>query len=197
MVILIDNYDSFTYNLVHLIGEENIPVTILRNDQCTVEEILNRKPSCIILSPGPCNPDKAGVCLDLVRQAKNNRIPVLGVCLGHQTIGQVFGGKIVHAPEPIHGKVDTIQVCQPTHLFRSLPSSFQATRYHSLIIDRKTLSDEFYITAETKSAEEQEGLIMAIEHKTLPIAGVQFHPESIRTQGGRVMIRNFFDWVKS
>jgi anthranilate synthase component II len=196
MVILIDNYDSFTYNLVHLIGEEGISTTILRNDQYTTEEILNRKPSHIVISPGPCDPDKAGICLELIRAAAVHKIPLLGVCLGHQALGQAFGAKIVRAPEPIHGKVDRLKVCKPNALFQGIDDTFEATRYHSLVIERSTLSDEFRITAETFPKTPQETpLIMAIEHKTLPMAGLQFHPESIRTQHGHLMIRNFFQWV--
>lgn len=185
MYLLIDNYDSFTYNLWHYLGELGAKVEVERNDQVSVADALARKPSGIILSPGPCDPDRAGICLDMVVAAADAGIPLFGVCLGHQSIGQAFGGKIVRAPAPMHGKVSAV-----THtdhpMFKDIPSPVTVTRYHSLIVERDSLPDVLDVTSET-----DDGLIMALAHKTLPITGVQFHPESIASQFGHRVLRNF------
>ncbi len=185
-VILIDNYDSFTFNLVHYLGELGAEVAVWRNDQISVEETLAAKPDAIVLSPGPCTPNEAGVSLDLVRAASETT-PILGVCLGHQAIGQAFGGEIVRAPAPMHGKVSRIEH-NARGVFRGLNGPFQATRYHSLVIERSTAPDELEVSAET-----DDGLIMAIEHRDRPVYGVQFHPESIASENGRQILRNFLD----
>jgi anthranilate synthase component 2 len=185
MYLLIDNYDSFTYNLWHYLGELGAEVEVERNDQISVADVLARKPSGLILSPGPCDPDKAGICLDLVSAAADAEVPLFGVCLGHQSIGQAFGGKIVRAPSPMHGK--TSPVTHTSHaMFADIPSTFTTTRYHSLIVDRERVPEVLEITAET-----DDGLIMGLAHKTLPITGVQFHPESIASQFGHRVLRNF------
>jgi anthranilate synthase component II len=184
-VVLIDNYDSFTWNLVHDLGALGASVEVVRNDAKSVAEIVDRRPDAIVLSPGPCTPREAGICLDLVREA-GPKIPIFGVCLGHQAIGEVFGGDVVRAPVPVHGKVATITHKGET-IFRGLNSSLQATRYHSLVVDRATLPASLKVTAET------DGLIMGLSHRELPIHGVQFHPESIASEGGRTIIRNFLD----
>ncbi len=185
MFLLIDNYDSFVYNLYHYLGELGVEVDVRRNDAITVAEAIALRPQGIVISPGPCDPDRAGICLDLVRAAAAE-IPMLGVCLGHQTIGQVFGGHVVRAPTPMHGKVSTI-----THrsggVFADLPSPLSATRYHSLTVDREGFpEDVLEITAET-----DDGVIMGLQHRTLPIHGVQFHPESIASEHGHKLLRNF------
>ena len=184
MLILIDNYDSFTYNLVHYIGELGTACEVIRNDKMSADEIIAKKPKAIVLSPGPCTPNEAGVCLDLIAKA-GAKIPLLGVCLGHQSIGQAYGGKVIRAPHPMHGKLSTI-----THtgksVFKGLPASFQITRYHSLIVERDSLPDCLEITAETS-----DGLIMGLMHKTHPVHGVQFHPESIASEQGHAMLANF------
>jgi anthranilate synthase component II len=185
-VALIDNYDSFTFNLVHYLGELGADVAVWRNDEIGVEETLARAPDAIVLSPGPCTPNEAGVCLDLVRAASETT-PILGVCLGHQTIGQAFGGEVVRAPLPMHGKTSRI-----THnargLFRGLNGPFEATRYHSLVVQRSTVPAELEI-----SAEADDGLIMAVAHNERPAYGVQFHPESIASEHGRQILRNFLE----
>ena len=185
-VALIDNYDSFTFNLVHYLGELGADVAVRRNDEITVDETLAGEPDAIVLSPGPCTPNEAGICLDLVRAAAD-ATPILGVCLGCQAIGQAFGGQVVRAPTPMHGKVSRI-----THnargLFRGLNGPFEATRYHSLIIDRATSPAELEVSAET-----DDGLIMAVAHRARPVYGVQFHPESIASAHGREILRNFLD----
>jgi anthranilate synthase component 2 len=186
MFLLIDNYDSFTYNLVHYLGELGADVVVRRNDVLTVDEALNLNPQGIVISPGPCDPDRAGICLKLIERAAP-RIPLLGVCLGHQAIGQAFGGKVVRAPMPMHGKVSAIYH-KSMGVLRGLPNPFHATRYHSLIVDRASLPDCLEITAETK-----DGLIMALAHRSLPVHGVQFHPESIATEHGHDMLRNFLE----
>jgi anthranilate synthase component 2 len=182
MLLLIDNYDSFTYNLVHFLGELGAEVTVRRNDALTADEALKMNVKGIVLSPGPRDPDQAGICLELVEKAAG-KLPLLGVCLGHQTIGQVFGGKVVRAPLPMHGKVSQI-----THngagLFEGLPNPITATRYHSLVVERE--SDCLEVTAEC-----DEGLIMGLRHKELPVHGVQFHPESIATEHGHALLANF------
>ena len=185
-VTLIDNYDSFTFNLVHYLGELGAEVSVWRNDEITVADTLASRPDAIVLSPGPCTPNEAGVCLDLVRSASETT-PMLGVCLGHQAIGQAFGGNIVRAPAPMHGKVSRISH-HARGLFRGLNGPFQATRYHSLIIERASTPSELEITAES-----DDGLVMGVEHRDRPVFGVQFHPESIASEHGRQILRNFLD----
>jgi len=186
MLILIDNYDSFTYNLVHFLGELGANSEVIRNDKITAEEVLKKKPKAIVLSPGPCTPNEAGVCLDLIAKA-GAKIPLLGVCLGHQAIGQAYGGKVIRAPEPMHGKLSTI-----THtdkgVFRGLPAKIEVTRYHSLIVERKSLPDCLEVNAETS-----DGIIMGLMHKTHPVHGVQFHPESIASEQGHALLANFLE----
>ena len=184
MLLLIDNYDSFTYNLVHYLGELGAEIEVRRNDKITVADAIALKPRAIVLSPGPCTPTEAGICLDLVAKAGDS-IPILGVCLGHQTIGQAFGGVVKRAPMPMHGKLSAIKTTRKG-LFNGLPKSIEVTRYHSLIVERETLPDCLEITAETS-----DGLIMAMQHRTLPIHGVQFHPESIASEHGHAMLANF------
>ena len=183
MILLIDNYDSFTFNLVHYLGDVGARCDVRRNDAITVAQAIAMAPEAIVLSPGPCTPTEAGICLDLIAAA--GRIPILGVCLGHQAIGQAFGGNVIRAPEPMHGKVRPIHH-QGTGIFAGVPDPVSVTRYHSLIIDRSTLPDCLEITAET-----DDGLIMALAHRTLPIWGVQFHPESIASEHGHQMLANF------
>ncbi len=187
MYLLIDNYDSFTYNLWHYLGELGADVEVVRNDAITAEQALAKKPQGIILSPGPCGPDKAGICLELVELAAKQSMPLFGVCLGHQTIGQAFGGKVIRAPEPMHGKVSQLHH-NGTDVFSGLPVPLDATRYHSLIVERDTLPDCLEITAET-----EDGLIMGLAHKELPIYGVQFHPESIASAHGHDLLKNFLN----
>jgi anthranilate synthase component 2 len=187
MFLLIDNYDSFTYNLVHFLGELGVTCDVRRNDSLTVDAALALEPEAIVISPGPSDPDHAGICLDLVRNAAEAGMPLLGVCLGHQTIGQAFGAKIVRAPEPMHGKVDRVRHTGQGP-FRGLSNPIEATRYHSLAIDRATLADCFDVTAQTS-----DDVIMGISHKDLPIHGVQFHPESIRTEAGHDILANFIE----
>ena len=184
MLILIDNYDSFTYNLVHYLGELGAQCEVIRNDKITAAEVMKKKPKAIVLSPGPCTPNEAGVCLDLIATA-GGKIPLLGVCLGHQAIGQVYGGKVIRAPEPLHGKLSTIRHTDKG-VFKGLPSTFDVTRYHSLIVERGSLPDDLEVTAETP-----DGLIMGLQHKTHPVHGVQFHPESIASQQGHALLANF------
>lgn len=184
MLLLIDNYDSFTYNLVHYIGELGVESKVVRNDQIAAADALAMKPQAIVLSPGPCSPNEAGICLDLIKEA-NGKIPILGVCLGHQSIGQAYGGKVVRAPIPMHGKLSTIQH-NGEGIFEGLPKGFEVTRYHSLIVERKSLPDCFSVTAET-----DDGLIMGLQHLEHPVHGVQFHPESIASQNGHGILENF------
>jgi anthranilate synthase component 2 len=184
MFILIDNYDSFTYNLYHYLGELGAEIEVYRNDQITVDDVMAKAPQGIILSPGPCDPDRAGICLDLIKAAAG-KIPVLGVCLGHQAIGQAFGGKVVRANMPMHGKMSHVHHGNKS-VFRDLPNDFAATRYHSLVVERETLPADLEVTAET-----EDGTIMGLVHKTLPIAGVQFHPESIASEHGHKLLGNF------
>ena len=190
MILLIDNYDSFTWNLVQRLGEiaTDIPVEVHRNDRITGDEIAAKAPSHIVISPGPCTPDEAGISCDVVRRFAG-RMPILGVCLGHQSIGQVFGGTIVRAQQPMHGKVDQIEH-SGKGLFAGLPSPIDATRYHSLVIDPPTLSPEFEVDAWATAADGSRE-IMAIRHRTLPIYGVQFHPESFLTPAGYDLLRAF------
>jgi anthranilate synthase component 2 len=186
MLTLIDNYDSFTYNLVHFLGELGAQCRVYRNDKVSVDQVLEENPQAIILSPGPCTPNEAGICLDLVKRAAEGEVPLLGVCLGHQSIGQAFGGDIVRAPTLMHGKIST--VCNTgAGIFTGLPPEFEATRYHSLTVKRETLPDCLEITAET------DGVIMGLQHKKLPLHGVQFHPESIASQHGHALLANFLD----
>ena len=184
MLLLIDNYDSFTFNLFHYLGELRAEVEVFRNDQITVERALAMRPAGIVLSPGPCTPNEAGICLDLVRAA-GATVPILGVCLGHQAIGQVYGGRIVRAPDPMHGKVSRIHH-NGASVFRDLEQDFEATRYHSLTIAPKSMPASLEVTATTT-----DGVIMGVMHRTHPVHGVQFHPESIASQHGHALLRNF------
>jgi anthranilate synthase component 2 len=186
-ILLLDNYDSFTYNLVHYIGELGAEVAVHRNDQISVHDILKMKPDGIVISPGPGNPQESGICLDLIKQA-SGIIPILGVCLGHQAIGEAFGGKVIRAPKPMHGKVSAIYH-EGTSVFKDLPIPFNATRYHSLIVDRASLPDCLEVTAVTSD----DGLIMGLSHKTHNTHGVQFHPESIASEYGHELIKNFLN----
>ena len=185
MILLIDNYDSFTFNLVHYLGGLGADVVVRRNNKITVDEVMAGQPEGIVLSPGPCTPNEAGICLDLIARASST-VPMLGVCLGHQAIGQAFGGKVVRAPVPVHGKLSEIQH-NGQSVFRGINGPFKATRYHSLVVDRASLPDALAVTAET------DGLIMGAAHKTLPVHGVQFHPESIASEHGHLMLKNFLD----
>lgn len=184
MILLIDNYDSFTFNLVHFLGDLGAECDVVRNDAITTEQALARAPEAIVLSPGPCTPSEAGICLDLI-QAAAGRVPILGVCLGHQAIGQVFGGRVIRAPTPMHGKVGPITHTD-SDVFAGLPSPFNATRYHSLIVEADTLPDQLEPTAWTEN-----GIIMGMRHRTMPIFGVQFHPESIASEHGHALLGNF------
>ena len=190
MLLLIDNYDSFTYNLVHYCGELGADVHVARNDALTVAEALALAPSAILVSPGPKDPAQAGICLDLTRAAGEARIPLMGVCLGHQTIGEAFGGKVVRCHEIVHGKMGTIHHAGKS-VFADLPSPFEATRYHSLVVERESLPDCLEVTAELS-----DGTIMGLAHRKLPIHGVQFHPESIRSEHGHKMLKTFLDMAK-
>jgi len=185
MIVLIDNYDSFTFNLVQYIGEMNPDLRVIRNDAHTVSEILALNPGHIVISPGPCTPADAGISISLI-QACPPSIPLLGVCLGHQSIGEAFGGQVIRAPKPVHGKTAVIR-CDQEAIFAGLPETFTATRYHSLIVDRDTLPPTLEITAEA------EGLIMGLRHRQRPVYGVQFHPESILTEHGKRMLKNFLE----
>jgi len=185
MLLLIDNYDSFTYNLVHYLGEVGAEVDVHRNDALSVEQALATGPEAIVLSPGPCDPDQAGICLPLILAAAEKGVPLLGVCLGHQAIGQAFGGNVVRCHEIVHGKMGTINH-EGAGVFASLPSPFQATRYHSLIVDRASLPDTLEVTAWL-----EDGTIMGLRHRHLPIEGVQFHPESIASEHGHKMLETF------
>ncbi len=184
MYLLIDNYDSFTYNLVHYLGELGADVVVKRNDAVRADEALMLGAQGLVISPGPCDPDKAGICLELIKKAAR-RLPILGVCLGHQAIGQAFGGKVVRAPAPMHGKV-SVMTHNGDGIFAGIPSPFRATRYHSLIVERETLPDCFEVTSET-----EDGVIMGLAHRSLPIYGVQFHPESIASEHGHRLLKNF------
>ena len=190
MLLLIDNYDSFTYNLVHYLGDLGAEVEIRRNDQIDVQAAMAMNPAGIILSPGPCDPDQAGICLALTAAAAETSTPLLGVCLGHQTLGQALGGKVARAGEIVHGKMGMMHH-KGQGVFAGLPSPFAATRYHSLIVDRATLPDCLEITAEL-----EDGTIMGLQHRDLPLHGVQFHPESIRSDHGHQMLQNFLNNVK-
>lgn len=190
MLLLIDNYDSFTYNLVHYVGELGAQTVVKRNDALNVQEAMAMRPSGILLSPGPCDPDQAGICLALTLAAAEAGIPLFGVCLGHQTIGQAFGGKVVRHSEIVHGKMGHIHH-SGKGVFAGLPSPFEATRYHSLVVERSSLPDCLEVTAEL-----EDGTIMGLQHRDLPIQGVQFHPESIASQHGHALIKNFIDMMK-
>ena len=189
-VTLIDNYDSFTFNLVHYFGELGADVKVWRNDEISVDEAIAEEPDALVLSPGPCTPNEAGICLDLVRAASATT-PILGVCLGHQAIGQVFGGEVVRAPLPMHGKTSRVSH-NARGLFRGVNGPFHATRYHSLVIERSSAPDDLEITAQT-----DDGLIMAVAHRALPSHGVQFHPESIASEHGRTILKNFLDLARA
>ncbi|MDP9095851.1 MAG: aminodeoxychorismate/anthranilate synthase component II [Pseudomonadota bacterium] len=184
MILLVDNYDSFTFNLVHFLGDLGAECEVVRNDALTSREMLARDPEAIVISPGPCTPSDAGVCLDLI-EAAAGRVPILGVCLGHQAIGQAFGGRVIRAPTPMHGKVGPVTHAS-TDVFAGLPTPFNATRYHSLIVEAETLPDQLEATAWTDS-----GIIMGLKHRTMPIYGVQFHPESIASEHGHALLANF------
>ena len=186
-VLLVDNYDSFTFNLVQRLGELGASCEVVRNDALTAAELLAKKPKRIVLSPGPCTPNEAGVCLALIAQAAPLRIPLLGVCLGHQSIGQAFGGKVVRAQTPVHGKAEEIEH-DDSALFRGAPRRLRAGRYHSLIVEAKSLPKALRVSARTKT-----GIIMALRHARLPVFGVQFHPESILTPDGQILLRNFLE----
>ena len=190
MLLLIDNYDSCTYNLVHYLGELGAEVVVRRNDALDVQQAMAMRPSAIVLSPGPCDPAQAGICLPLVHAAAETGMPLLGVCLGHQAIGEAFGGHVVRCHDIVHGKMGQMRH-QGQGLFAGLPSPFAATRYHSLVVNRATLPDCLKITADL-----QDGTIMGLQHKTLPIHGVQFHPESIRSEHGHALLQNFLDIAK-
>jgi len=184
MLLLIDNYDSFTYNLYQYLAELGAEITVCRNDQVTLDEIEAMRPDAIVISPGPCTPNEAGLSCQIIATF-GARIPTLGVCLGHQAVGQVYGGNVVRAPEPMHGKT-TLMYHRGQGVFQHLPIPFEANRYHSLIVERSTLPNELEITAETA-----DGLIMGLRHRTYPVEGVQFHPESILTPVGKDLLRNF------
>jgi len=190
MLLLIDNYDSFTYNLVHYLGEMGADVVVRRNDALDVQDAMAMNPAGILLSPGPCDPDQAGICLALTQAAAETHTPLMGVCLGHQTIGQAFGGKVVRCHEIVHGKMGQMHH-NGTGLFAGLPSPFAATRYHSLVVERETLPECLSVTAEL-----DDGTIMGLQHKTLPIHGVQFHPESIASEHGHALLKNFLNEMK-
>ena len=185
MLLLIDNYDSFTYNLVHYLGELGADVMVKRNDALDVQDAMALQPEAILLSPGPCDPDQAGICLALIGAASETRTPLMGVCLGHQSIGQAFGGKVIRCHEIVHGKMGTMHHAGEG-LFKDVPTPFEATRYHSLIVERATLPACLTVTAELS-----DGTIMGLQHNSLPIHGVQFHPESIASEHGHHLLKNF------
>lgn len=190
MLLLIDNYDSFTFNLYHFLGDLGVEAVVKRNDALSVQDVFAMRPDAVMLSPGPCTPNEAGICLPLIAAAAEAKLPLFGVCLGHQAIGQQFGGQVIRAPLPVHGKVWEV-----THgdkgVFAGLPSPFHATRYHSLIVERSSLPAELEVTAETA-----DGLIMGLQHRELPIHGVQFHPESIASEHGHALLKNFLDMAR-
>jgi anthranilate synthase component 2 len=186
MVILIDNYDSFTFNLFHYLGEIGAEAIVHRNDKISPDDVMAAAPEAIVLSPGPCTPDDAGICLDLIAKASPT-IPILGVCLGHQAIGQSFGGKVVRAPVPVHGKLSTIKH-KGGGVFRDINAPFHATRYHSLVVDRASMPSSLTVVAET-----DDRLVMGLAHTSLPVHGVQFHPESIASENGHLILKNFLD----
>lgn len=185
MVLVIDNYDSFTYNLVQYISEAGPEVEVYRNDEISVEEVFAKKPSHIVISPGPCTPNEAGISLELIKQLPEG-LPLLGICLGHQAIGSVFGGKVIRAPYLMHGKVSDVNIVADCPIYKDVKSPFQATRYHSLIVESKGLPSELVVDSATA-----DGIIMGFHHVSKPIFGLQFHPESIRTLDGKTLIKNF------
>jgi anthranilate synthase component 2 len=186
MIVLIDNYDSFTFNLFHYLGGLGADVLVHRNDKMAADDVIAADPDAIVLSPGPCTPDDAGICLDLIAKASPT-IPIFGVCLGHQAIGQVFGGKVVRAPVPVHGKLSLIKH-QGAGVFRGINGPFQATRYHSLVVERASMPTELAVNADT-----DDRLVMGLAHAKLPVHGVQFHPESIASEHGHLILKNFLD----
>ena len=186
MILIIDNYDSFTYNLVQYLGEMNVELNIVRNDKITLDEIRKLRPEAIVISPGPCTPKEAGVSVPLIKEFYKE-FPILGVCLGHQAIGEAFGGDVVKAPSVVHGKTSEI-LHEGKGIFNSIPNRFLATRYHSLVIAPKTMPNELEVTAKT-----EDDVVMGVQHKRYPIFGVQFHPESIATQHGKILLRNFVE----
>jgi len=190
MIVLIDNYDSFAFNLVHYFGELGAKVEVHRNDKVTADDVSAAEPDAIVLSPGPCTPNEAGICLDLIAAAAP-RIPILGVCLGHQAIGQAFGGKVVRAPVPVHGKLSEIKH-RGSSVFRGINAPFKATRYHSLVVERASLPRDLDVTAQT-----EDGLVMGLAHNRLPAHGVQFHPESIASEHGHLLLKNFLEVAQS
>jgi anthranilate synthase component 2 len=190
MLLLIDNYDSFTYNLVHYVGELGAETRVYRNDAIDVAQAMALRPAGILLSPGPCDPDQAGICLPLMLAAAEAGIPLLGVCLGHQAIGQAFGGRVIRHSEIVHGKMGRVQHAGQG-VFAGLPSPFEATRYHSLVVERASLPDCLEVTADLA-----DGTIMGLQHRDLPIHGVQFHPESIASQHGHKLLKNFLDLMQ-
>jgi anthranilate synthase component 2 len=190
MIVLVDNYDSFTFNLVHYLGGLGADVAVHRNDALSADQVIAMNPDAIVLSPGPCTPTEAGICLDLIAKIRNrakDTIPILGVCLGHQSIGQAFGGEVVRAPSPVHGKLSDIRH-EGQSVFRGINGPFKATRYHSLVVKRDTMPGDLQVTAET-----DDGLVMGLAHKALPLHGVQFHPESIASEHGHLILKNFLD----
>lgn len=190
-MLLIDNYDSFTFNLVQYLGDLGISAMVRRNDQITIAEAVTLGKNGIVISPGPCSPNEAGICLELIQAAAEAELPLLGVCLGHQALGQVFGGHVVRAPTPVHGKVATITRCDVPdgHVLDGLPRHFRATRYHSLVVARDSLPECLEVTAET------DGLIMAMRHRTKPLHGVQFHPESLASEHGHAILKRFISFT--
>ena len=184
MILMIDNYDSFTYNLFHYLGELGAEVKVVRNDELSAQEALGMKPEGIVLSPGPCTPNEAGICLEVIEQAAG-KMPILGVCLGHQAIGQVYGGRVVRAPEPMHGKLSRVHHTGKS-VFRGLNNDFLATRYHSLTIDPPSMPPSLEVTATS-----EDGVIQGVMHKSHPVHGVQFHPESIASENGHALLNNF------
>jgi anthranilate synthase component 2 len=190
MLLLIDNYDSFTYNLVHYLGELGADVQVWRNDAINTQDAMAMKPAGILLSPGPCTPNEAGICLSLVEAAAETKTPLMGVCLGHQSIGQAFGGTVTRCHEIVHGKMGKMHH-NGKGVFAGLPTPFDATRYHSLVVERESLPDCLEITAEL-----EDGTIMGLQHRELPIQGVQFHPESIASEHGHALLNNFLDMMK-
>jgi anthranilate synthase component II len=191
MLLMLDNYDSFTYNLVQYLGELGADVRVHRNDTLTVKDVEDMRPERIVISPGPCTPNEAGISLEIIHQL-GDRIPILGVCLGHQAIGQAYGGKVVHAERVMHGKTSPIHHTGKG-VFAGLPNPFEATRYHSLVVEKDSLPDCLEVTAWTLNADGSVEEIMGVRHKTLPVEGVQFHPESILTQHGHALLKNFLE----
>lgn len=191
MLLMIDNYDSFTYNLVQYLGELGAEVQVYRNDALSIEDVERLKPERVVISPGPCTPNDAGISVELI-QRLGGKLPILGVCLGHQAIGQAYGGRIAHAGRVMHGKVSAIHH-RGAGVFRKLPNGFEATRYHSLVIDKESLPDCLEVTAWTENEDGSVEEIMGVRHKTLPVEGVQFHPESILTQHGHALLRSFLE----